>query len=62
MTRLGQSLPDGSYRSTPPLLWILLGIPDTRCENRILRKSNTLDYAIYREYNHLHARSAEIYT
>lgn len=62
MTRLGQSLPDGNYRSTPPLVWILLSIPDTRCEDRILRESNTLDDALYSEYNHLYARSAEIYT
>jgi hypothetical protein len=28
----------------------------------ILRKSKTLDGGLYREYNHIHARSAEIYT
>jgi hypothetical protein len=61
MTRLGQSLPDGIYSRTPPLLRILLRIPDARRENRILRKSDTLDGALYSEYNHLHARGAEIY-
>src|SRR6516164_3307729 len=62
MTRVAKGLVDGIYSSTPPLVWILLSTPHARGENWILRKSDTLDASLHREYDHLHARGAKIYS
>ena len=62
MPRLAQSLADGIYSRAPPFLWVLLSTPDARRKNRILRKSETLNSSLHREYDHLHARGAKIYS
>src|SRR6516164_8902696 len=62
MTRVAKGLPDGIYSSAPPLLWILLSAPHARGENWILRKSDTLDASLHREYDHLHAGGTKIYS